>query len=99
MEVIHTNLSMHWMFYAYSLCTGTCVEVETKGLVVSVVFSSVLGEHLTWHKRHKIYIFLAEPARFYWNRAPSILESDFSFSPSHMVIITNRVYGLDLRKA
>jgi len=50
-EVIHANLSMHWMFCAHSLCTGTCVEVETKGLVVSVVFSSVLGERLTWHKK------------------------------------------------
>ncbi len=50
-EVIHTNLSVHWMFHAYSLCTGTCVEVEMKGLVVSVFFSSVPGEHLTLHKK------------------------------------------------
>ncbi len=51
MEVAHTNLSMHWMFHAYLLCTGTCLEVEMKGLVVSVFFSSVPGEHLTWHKK------------------------------------------------
>ncbi len=51
MEVIHTNLSMHWMFHAYSLCNGTCLGVEMKGLVVSVFFSIVPGEHLTWHKK------------------------------------------------
>jgi hypothetical protein len=45
------SLSVHWMFHAYSLCTGTCVEVEMKGLVVSVFFSSVPGEHLTLHKK------------------------------------------------
>ncbi len=28
-----------------------CVEVEMKGLVVSVFFPSVSGEHLTWHKK------------------------------------------------
>ncbi len=51
MEVIHTNLSIHWMFHAYSLCTVTCLEVQMKGLVVSVFFSSVPGEHLAWHKK------------------------------------------------